>query len=302
MRISAGALALCLVVPACGAVDVTPEVTAFSSSVSKATASLEGDLTSLAAGEAAAARAAAVAAGERLYDPPLTCVLAASDTKGFKPDDCKLEPRVTAPFAPGSATAMLAYTNMLKSYAEALTMLAISKEPDAVAKAFGSVVGAAEDLAAAVPDMAPQAKQLAKANPPLTKLGARLAEVQRLRLIRTLVRDAAPGVNEALDRLIAYRDEADGLLATAVGLDEAYARMDAAMQSGNGAAYATEVAAYEAQHAQLQDRLARSDAGRLILIRDAQAKLEARLKEPGKLTEFIELIETLKALSNALEQ
>lgn len=302
MRISAGGIALLLLLSACSTVDVAPEVASFSSSVGKATAPLEGDLAARAAREAAAARAGAVAAGELLYAPPLPCVLAASATPGTKTSDCTLDPLVTAPMAPGSATAMLAYTNMLQSYAEALAALATSDAPDAVGKAFGNVVGAAEDMAAAVPELAPKAKVLAKANPPLTKLGTRLVEAQRLRLIRQLVRDAGPGVNGALDRLIAYRDADDGLSVAASDLSAAYDRMEAARLSGDTAAYGAAVALYEARHADLQSRLAGSDAGRLMLIREAQEKLEARLKEPGKLTEFIELIETLKALSNALEQ
>lgn len=302
MRISAGALALLLVMSACGAVDVAPEVAEFSASVGKATAPLEGDLATRAAGEAATARAGAVAAGELLYAPPLQCVLAASATPGTKTGDCTLDPLVTAPVAPGSATAMLSYAHMLRAYAEALAALATSDEPDAVGQAFGNVVSAAEDMAAAVPDLAPKARMLGKANPSLTRLGTRLVEAQRLRLIRQLVRDAGPGVNEALDRLIAYRDADDGLSAGAEAVSQSYDRMEAARQSGDAGAYAAAVAAYEAQHADLQSRLARSDSGRLMLIREAQEKLEARLAKPGKLTEFIELIETLKALSNALDQ
>jgi hypothetical protein len=142
---------------------------------------------------------------------------------------------------------------------------------------------------------------MAKTNPSLTKLGTRLAEAQRLRLIRQLVRDASPGVNAALDRLIAYREVDDGVLAGAEALNTAYERMEEARRSGDAAAYGATLDAYEAAHTEMERRLANSDAGRLMLIREAQAKLETRLSKPGKLSEYMELIETLGALSKALE-
>jgi hypothetical protein len=237
-----------------------------------------------------------------LYKPINVCADVVALTPGTQFSDCKLQPLVTAPVAPGSAKAMLAYVRILRSYADALTLLATSKEPDAIGKAFGSVLSSAEALAAADPGLATAAATISKSNPPLTKLAARFAEARRLSLIRRLVRDAGPAVNEVLDRLIAARDESDGLTASASALSLAYQRMETARRSGNRAAYGAAIADYEAEHRDLQDRLASSDAGRLILIREAQGKLEARLKEPGKLTDFLELIETLKALSNALEQ
>jgi hypothetical protein len=194
---------------------------------------------------------------------------------------------------------MLAYLDLLRAYAEALSLLANGKEADTVGQAFGGLVDAAEGLAEVVPDLAPKAELIAKTDPPLTKLGTRLVEAQRLRLIRKLVLEASPGVNAALDRLIAYRETNDGLVSGAAALGVAYERMEEARRSGVG--YGAAVVEYEAAHAALAQRLAASDAGRLLLIRDAQEKLEARLRNPGSLSEYKELIGNLRALSKALE-
>lgn len=296
MRAIVGGLALSALM-SCGSVDVAPEVAAFSGSLGKATSALQSDLSGRAAEEEAAARAQAVAGGELLYVPPSGCTLAAS---GVGPSqDCKLQPLVRAEVAPGSATAMVAYLELLQAYAEALSLLATGKEPDAVGKAFGGLVDAAEGLAEVVPDLAPKAKVIAKANPPLTKLGTRLVEAQRLRLIKRLVLDASPGVNAALDRLIAYREVDDGLVSGAAALGVAYDQMEAARRSGVG--YGAAVAEYEAAHAEMERRLSASDAGRLMLIREAQGALEARLKKPGSLKDYMGLIADLGALSKALD-
>jgi hypothetical protein len=298
MRGFSGALAL-LGAVACTPVDVSPEVVAFSGGVSKATAALEGDLSLRAAGEEASARSGALAAGDLLYVPPTACILAASGATSV--GDCQLQPLVRARAEPGSATAMLAYLDLLQAYAEALTLLATGKEPDTVGKALGGVVGAAEDLAEVVPDLADQTRAMSRVNAPLSKFSGRLADAQRLRLIRGLVRDAGPGVMAALDRLIAYREVDDGLLSGAEALNTGYDAMEAARRSGDAGAYAAAVAAYEAAHQDLQRRLADSDAGRLMLIREAQLGLEARLAKPGSLSDYMELIDTLGALSRAVE-
>ena len=296
MRAFFGGLALCCLA-SCGSVDVAPEVAAFSGGLNKATSAMQSDLAGRAAEEEAAARSRAVAGGELLYVPPSGCTLAAS---GAGPaQECRLDPLVRAEVAPGSATAMVAYLDLLQAYAEALSLLATGTEPDAVGKAFGGLVDAAEGLAEAVPDLAPKVKVIAKANPPLTRLGTRLVEAQRLRLIRRVVMDASPGVTAALDRLIAYREVDDGLVSGAAALGVAYDRMEAARRAGVG--YAVAVAGYETTHAEIERRLAASDAGRLMLIREAQGKLEARLSKPGSLKDYIGLIENLGALATALE-
>jgi hypothetical protein len=300
MRISAGGPCLLLLLLGCGSVDVRPEVSEFSASVNTATAPLAADLAARTAAEEAAAREAAIAAGKEIYDPPIGCLSVATLTEGAKLDDCQLVTLNPAPVAPGSAKAMLAYSEVLTAYAGALTLLATSDAPDKVGKAFGGLLTSVEGLVAVVPDMAPFTQKIAKARPPLTTLGQRLAEAQRMRLIRQLVRDAGPGVTEVLDRLIAYRDADDGLLAAADALNASYGRMEDARRSGNQSAFAAAVSDYEATHAALRSRLVASDAGRLVLIREAQQKLEDRLAEPADLESYVSLIETLKALSDAL--
>ena len=297
MRAFSGAMAL-LGLMSCTPVDVSPEVVAFSGGVTKATTALKDDLAGRAAGEEAAARAGALASGDLLYAPPAACVLAASGVGAA--GDCRLDPLVRAAADPGSATAMLAYLDLLQAYAEALTLLATGKEPDTVGKALGGVVGAAEDLTDVVPDLADQTRAISRVSAPLAKVSGRLAEAQRLRLIRALVRDAGPGVTAALDRLIAYREVDDGLLSGAEALNTGYDRMETARRSGDAAGYAAAVAAYEAAHAELQRRLADSDAGRLLLIREAQLGLETRLAKPGSLSDYMELIDKLGALSRAV--
>lgn len=302
MRISSKGLCLLALLSGCAAVEVRPEVSAFSKSVTRATEPMTADLAAGTAAEEAAAREAAISAGHEVYGPPIDCISAVALTPGTNLKDCSLTPLNPAPIAPGSAKAMLAYTEVLIAYAGALDTLATSDAPNRVGTAFGGLLTSVQGLVAVRPEFADTSKRLASVKAPLTTLGTRLAEAQRMRLIRKLVRDAGPGVDEILDRLIAFRDPDDGLTAAGEALNAAYGAMEDARRSGDRATYAAAVGRYEVVNADLRSRMIASDAGRLILIREAHVALVARLREPGDIESYVALIETLKALSDAFEQ
>jgi hypothetical protein len=300
IRISA-VLGSLVVFSACAPVPVGPESKAFSDAVRTATAPMEADLLSRTEAEETAAQRAAIASGKEVYDIPDTCIAVASMTPDTSFSDCKLVPLNTAPVAPGSAKAMLAYVQTVRTYAVTLDALATSDAPQKVGASFGEFLGALAGLAAVRPEFDALKQAVNKTKAPLTSLAGQLAEAQRTRLIRNLVRDAGPGLDEIIDRLIAYRDPDDGLSDATEDLTLAYGRLEDARRSGNRAAYASSVRAYETSFAVLQSRMRSSDAGRLALIRDAQTALRERLAQPGELDSYVKLIETIKALSDALQ-
>jgi hypothetical protein len=286
---------------ACAPVPVGTESKAFSDAVRTATTPMEAELQARTEAEEAAAQSAAIAAGAEVYDIPDTCISAASMTPDTAFSDCSLVPLNTAPVAPGSAKAMLAYVRTLRTYAVTLDALATSDAPQAVGSSFGEFLGALSGLAAVRPEFADLKQTVNKTKAPLTSLAGQLAEAQRTRLIRTLVKDAGPGLDEIIDRLIAYRDPDDGLSDATDSLRLAYDRMEDARRSGNRNAYTSAVRGYEGAFAVLQSRMRSSDAGRLALIRDAQTALRERLAKPGDLESYVKLIETIKSLSDALQ-
>ncbi|MGQ0566174.1 MAG: hypothetical protein ACT4OK_14050 [Gemmobacter sp.] len=285
----------------CGPTALGPEVAGFSDALSAATAPMEAGLQLRAAAEEAAAQTSAIAGGKEVYKPPSRCVSAASLAPGTRFSDCAPEPLNVAPEAPGSAKAMLAYIRTLRSYAETLSALAATDAPQAVATEFGGLLGEVQALAAVRPEFANLQSRIGAVRAPLTSLAGQLAEAQRTRLIRDLVRAAGPGIEDLTSRLISFRDADDGLSAATEALQQAYVQMESARRSGNSAAYAATVRDYEATHADLRARLMSSDAGRLVLIRDAQAALTARVSAPGDIEAFVTLIETIKALTDSVQ-
>lgn len=285
---------------ACARADLSPQASAFATALGQTTAPLLPKVAARAAAEDAAARETAIRSGGEVYELTDACTFIAIDVPGVDLSDCRLIPLTEAPAVAGSGKLAQAQLTALQAYADSLVAISASKAPAEIGQSVLELAGAFEALGGANKAFGRIALSAAKLKAPAGQLATLLAEARKAAILRRLILRGDGPVREIIRSLIADLARTDRIPASSAALTAAYKEMEIARDSGNPGRYAAALATLETANAQFKTLVAASDAGHLMLLRNAQMRLAAAVSRPTTPEEFLDLAEAMKKLADAL--